>query len=122
MDTREIGEKLVALCSEGQNIEAIDTLYGADIVSVEAQGSDQMPAVMTGIDAIRDKNNWWLDNHEVHYAAAEGPMVNGDRFSVIFDYEMTPKSGPQAGQRSKMHEVAVYTVDDGKIVREEFFY
>lgn len=26
------------------------------------------------------------------------------------------------GKRMKLHEVAVYTVKDGKIVREEFFY
>jgi ketosteroid isomerase-like protein len=27
-----------------------------------------------------------------------------------------------AGQRMQMEEVGLYTVEDGKIVREEFFY
>jgi hypothetical protein len=27
-----------------------------------------------------------------------------------------------AGRRTKLEEVALYTVKDGKIVREEFFY
>lgn len=119
MDTKEVADKLVALCREGKNLEAIDALYSEDIVSVEAQGSETMPAEMRGIDAIRGKNRWWFENNELHSASTEGPMVNGDRFTVIYDFDVTAK---QSGERMKMKEVALYTVDDGKIVREEFFY
>lgn len=119
MDTKEVAGKLVGLCKEGKNLDAINTLYSDDIVSVEARGDETMPAEMRGIDAIRGKNQWWFDNHEVHSASTEGPMVNGDRFTVIFDFDVTMK---QSGQRMQMKEVALYTVDGGKIVREEFFY
>lgn len=119
MDTKTVGAKLVELCRAGKNLEAVDTLYGENIVSVEARGDETMPAEMSGIDAIRGKNQWWLENNEVHAAAVEGPMVNGDRFSVIYDYDVTSK---QTGERIRMKEVALYTVDGGKIVREEFFY
>jgi ketosteroid isomerase-like protein len=35
---------------------------------------------------------------------------------------VTPKAGPQKGKRMQMDEIGVYTVKNGKIVREEFFY
>lgn len=122
MDTKQVGEKLVALCREGRNMEAIDTLYSQDIVSIEAMGNEEMPAEMSGIAAIKGKNEWWYQNHEVHSGSAEGPFPNGDRFAVKFDYDVTAKSGPMQGQRFTMTEVALYTVRDGKIVKEEFFY
>lgn len=122
MDPKEVGEKLVALCREGKNLEAVDTLYGADIVSVEAMSTPEMPAEMRGIEAVRGKNQWWLDNHEIHSASAEGPYPHGEKFAVKYAYDVTAKAGPMAGNRMKMDEVAVYTVRDGKIVREEFYY
>jgi ketosteroid isomerase-like protein len=122
MDTKTIGEHLVSLCREGKNLEAVEKLYSPDIVSVEPQSMPQMPAEMRGIDAIRGKNEWWYANHDVHSGHADGPFVHGNRFSVVFDYDVTAKSGPQAGNRFQMKEIAVYTVSDGKIVREEFFY
>jgi len=122
MDTKQVGEKLVALCREGKNLEAVDTLYSPDIVSVEAMGNPDMPAEQRGIDAIRGKNQWWLNTHEIHSASAEGPYPHQDRFAVKYHYDVTAKEGPMAGQRFAMDEVAVYTVQDGKIVREEFFY
>ncbi len=44
MDTKQVGEKLVSLCRVGKNLDAVESLYSKDIVSVEAQGSPEMPA------------------------------------------------------------------------------
>ncbi len=122
MDTKQVGDRLVELCRQGQNLEAVNTLYSPDIVSVEAIDDGTMPRQMNGIEAVRGKNQWWFDNHEVHAASVDGPFPHDDRFAVKFHYEVTPKSGPMAGNRYAMDEVALYTVKDGKIVREEFFY
>ncbi|HEY6089145.1 MAG TPA: nuclear transport factor 2 family protein, partial [Gemmatimonadaceae bacterium] len=59
------------------------------------------------------------DNNEVHSAAADGPFVGEGKFAVHFNYETTFKP---TGKRQRMEEVALYTVKDGKIVREQFFY
>ena len=120
-DTKHVGEKLVELCRAGKNFKAIDELYDAGIVSVENMAPPDMPLTMTGVEAIREKNRWWFDNNDVHEAVAEGPLVNGDRFAVHFRYAFSPKSGDEKGKRTKMEEIAVYTVRDGRIVREEFF-
>lgn len=122
MDTKEVGEKLVALCREGKNLDAVDTLYANDIVSVEAMAMPDMPAETRGIEGVRGKNVWWLENHDIHSASADGPYPHGDRFTVKYVYDVTAKAGPMAGQRMTLNEVALYTVNDGKIVREEFFY
>ena len=121
-DTLTVGKKLVELCRLGKNIEAVETLYAPGIVSIEAMGSPSMPARMEGIDAIKGKNQWWLDNHDVHSSEAEGPWPHGDRFIVRFKYDVTSKAGPMAGQRMNLDETALYTVEDGKIIQEEFFY
>ncbi len=121
-DTLTVGKKLVELCRQGKIDEAMETLYSHHIVSVEPMGGPNMPARMEGIEAIKGKGTWWQQNHEVHSAQAEGPYPHGDRFIVHFKYDVTPKAGPMAGKRHVMDETALYTVKDGKITHEEFFY
>jgi|SRR5687768_6375418 len=121
-DALEVGRRLVELCRQGKNLEAVDTLYDKNIVSVDAHGDEHMPARMEGIDKIRGKNQWWLDNHQIHSAEVKGPYPHGDRFIVWMRYDITPTSGPYQGKRMQVEEAGLYTVRDGKFVHEEFFY
>jgi ketosteroid isomerase-like protein len=114
-----VGQELVELCRAGRNGDAIERFYSKDIVSVEPSGTPEMPAETRGIDAVHTKHKWWTDNMEVHSADVRGPYVAGDEFAVYYDYDTTFKP---AGQRSTMREMALYSVKDGQIVREEFFY
>jgi hypothetical protein len=118
----EVGQKLVSLCRENKNVEAVDALYAPNIVSLEAKAHGDMPARMEGIDAIRKKNQWWLDNHTIHANTVSGPFPHGDRFIVHYKIDVTPKAGPMAGKRMQAEETGLYTVRDGKVVQEEFFY
>ena len=120
--TLEVGKKLVELCRAGKNREAIDTLYAKDVVSIEVHGDETMPARMQGIEAVRGKNDWWSQNHEVHSGEVTGPFPHGDRFITFMKYDVTAKAGPFAGKRMTIEEAALYTVRDGKVVHEEFFY
>ena len=117
--TAAVAQELVNLCRAGRNLEAIDKLYSPRIVSIESVGSEEMPAEMSGIDAIRQKNQWWFENNEVHKAEANGPFVGENQFAVQYTFDATFKP---TGQRTEMSEMALYTVKDGKIVREQFFY
>ena len=116
-----IGTKLVELCNAGDSEKAVDELYSDRIVSIEGQGSDEMPARMEGIDAVRKKGEWWFANHDVHAMTATGPFVGNreDQFVVQFMLDVTPKA---TGERMKMNEVGVYTVKNGKVAQEEFLY
>lgn len=120
--TMDVGKKLVELCKQNKNLEAIETLYDAKIVSIEPQGNEKMPARQEGIAAIKGKHDWWSKNHTVHKAEIEGPWPHGDKFIVRFKYEVTPKAGPMAGKRFNMDETALFTVKNGKVAQEEFFY
>jgi hypothetical protein len=117
----EIGKELVALCQEGKGLEAVDRLYDEKVVSIEGEDSDAMPARMEGIEAIRGKNSWWYGAHEIHASTAAGPFCGfrDDQFAVNFEMDVTLK---ETGVRSRLVEVGLYTVRDGKIVQEEFLY
>ena len=54
---------------------------------------------------------------EVPVPAATGPFVARDTFVVRFDIDVTFKP---TGKRMEASEVGIYTLKDGKVVREEF--
>ena len=117
MSTEEVAKKLVEYCRKGEWMKAIDDLYAKDIISVEAQAMENMPAEMRGIDQVRGKTEWWEKQMEVHSAKVTGPFVARDTFVVHFDVDVTEKASKK---RMQMSEVGVYTVKDGKVAREEF--
>jgi ketosteroid isomerase-like protein len=119
MSTLEIAKQLVELCKVGKNDDAVVALFADDAVSVEAAPMPDGSRETVGIAGIRAKGDWWRDNHEVHAASITGPWPHGDRFIVGFQFDVTNKP---SGQRLALDEVGLYTVKDGKIVREEFFY
>ncbi len=119
MTPSEIANELVAGCREGRTRENLDKLYAADAVSVEAADFGQGRETK-GLAGIHGKHDWWENSQIVHSSSVEGPFPHGDdRFAVIFDMDTEDKS---SGKRGAMREVAIYTVQGGKIVREEFFY
>ena len=119
MSTLDIANKLVDLCRQGKSEEALSTLYAENAVSVEAVAMEGGSQEAKGLAAIKAKGEWWLTNHEIHSASVTGPWPHGNRFIVGFQFDVTNKP---SGRRMKMDEVGLYTIENGKIVREEFFY
>lgn len=116
MTTTELAKDFVALCAAGNFAEAGEKYWSDDVVSIEAMGD--MKEVRGKANA-RGKGEWWSNAHEVHSAECQGPYGNGDQFAVRFLMDLTVK---ESGQRLKLDEVGLYTVKDGKIVEERFFY
>jgi len=117
MSAKAVGEDVVALAKAGQ-FDAIGEKYWApDVVSIEAM--DGPMARIEGIDGVRAKTEWWNGAHEVHGGNAHGPWVNGDQFAVRYEIDATNR---ESGERIQMDEIAVYTVRDGRIVEERFYY
>ncbi len=117
MDTQAIANDFVTMCKTGQSAEAGEKYWADDVVSIEAMDGPMREA--RGKAAVRGKGDWWVANHEVHSFTAEGPFPNGDQFAVRFDADVTFKPD---GVRRKISEVGLYTLKDGKIVEERFFY
>jgi hypothetical protein len=117
MNTEEVGMKVAELVRKQEYKEAIDTLYADDILSIEAGGHEGMSAEMRGIEAVRGKTQWWIDQMEVHSLKVSGPFAAHDKFVLRYDIDVTDK---ESKKRMQMSEVGVYTVKEGKIIREEF--
>ena len=123
MNAMELGAKLVQMVNTGREGESafVEDYYADNIVSIEGGGDDSgIPARLEGIDAIRGKHNWWYDNNEVHGTEAVGPYVGhrDDQFVVKFVLDTTPRGG----ERLQMEEVGLFTIENGKIVQEEYLY
>src|SRR5437867_12266032 len=112
MTTEEVAKKVVELVRKQAWYEALDNLYDKDIVSGEATAPEAR-----GKEAVRGKVDWWVNAMEVHSFKASEPFVAHDRFVVQYDADVTDKDSKK---RFQMSEVGVYTVKNGKIVREEF--
>nr|WP_208348641.1 nuclear transport factor 2 family protein [Pseudaestuariivita rosea] len=120
MSLQDIANELVSGCREGRDVENIDKLYDANVVSVEAADFSGMGRETHGIQGLKGKHDWWNTNFEVKDFKVDGPFLHGDdRFSVIFEMDTVQKD---TGERTQGKEVAVYHVANGKITREEFFY
>jgi len=117
MDTAEVAKKVVELTRRQAWKEAVESLYANDIVSVEARADEEGSSETRGIEGVRGKVDWWINSMETHSVKVHGPFVAHDRFVVQYDVDVTDKSSKN---RMQISEVGVYTVKDGKIVREEF--
>jgi ketosteroid isomerase-like protein len=116
-DTKSIAEDFTSMCKAGQLDEAGEKYWASNVVSLEPMEGDMARA--EGIDALRAKGAWWYGAHDIHSVDVSGPSVNGDQFTVGFKMDITNK---ESGQRMQMEETALYTVANGKIVEERFFY
>ncbi len=123
MSAKEIGQKLVNFCNAGTPERAVTELYAESIVSIEPPSetdTQDSGGVVEGMPALLEKHAWWDTNFDVHQSSAEGPYLgrNDNEFVVKFTLDATPLGG----ERQHMEEVGIYTVDNGRVVREEFMY
>ena len=112
----EVAHHLVTLCRAGRWAEAVERHYSENIVSVEPAGEDRESR---GLDAVKAKGEWWVSNHEIHACEIDGPFVGGNKFVVRYTIDITFKP---TGQRKQLDELGIYTVSDGKVVHEQFYY
>jgi hypothetical protein len=116
---RTVADGLVAMCREGNFLGAIDRYYAESVRSIEPSSTPHVPAELVGIDMVKAKNHWWIQGFEVHHYTVTGPFVGEGQFAVRFAYDVTCRA---TGHRSTMTEMALYTVEEGRIKQEEFFY
>jgi hypothetical protein len=117
MSVRSVATKFVELCSQGKNFDVMRILYAPNIVSVEGDGKET-----AGQNPVIKKSEDWVSDKAFNGETVAGPFFNAanpDQFVVYFTLDITPKA---TGKRTTLQEVAIYTVKDDKITREQFFY
>jgi ketosteroid isomerase-like protein len=117
MSLRSVANQFVELCRQGKNFDVMRTMYDPNIVSVEGDGKQT-----AGQGPVIKKSEDWVSDKTFNGETVAGPFYNGanpDQFVVYFTLDITPKV---TGKRLTREEVAVYTVKNDKITREQFFY
>lgn len=117
MKTQEVANMLVGYCREGKFEEAMTELYGHNIVSIEPKGAPVER--IEGIEGVVEKSKQFAEMiEEYHGMEVSDPIVAENHFSCTMKMDVTYKGG----ERNSMEEICVYEVDNGKIVKEQFFY
>lgn len=120
MTTQEIANRLVALNRANDYHTIYQELYSLDVVSVEKWSGETTE--YKGMQAVLDKMAAWEKGvGEVHEIRVSEPLVADKSFAVTFYMDVTfVEGGMTPAGRTQMIELAIYTVEDGKIIREEF--
>lgn len=117
MTTADLAKAFTTMLRAGEHKEAAARFNAPDIVSREAM--DGPMSVCTGTAAVKAKSDWWYANHEIHSFESSDPMITGNQFLLRFMIDVTRLG---TGERVKAEEFGLYTVRDGQIVEESFFY
>jgi len=117
MTTKEIAEKLVSYCRQGNFEGAQKELFSTDATSIEAADSPMGPRETKGLAKIVEKGHRFMSMVEkIHSMSVSDPIVADSSFACTMSLDATMK-----GQgRSAMTETCVYEVKDGKVASEQF--
>ena len=117
MSTQTVAARFYELAREGKFADIRTELFDLGAISIEP--SNAMFQSVVGLDAIEEKGRVWNENVEaVHGGYITEPRIAGNYFVCTIGMDVTLKDH----HHIKMDEVAVYEVEDEKIVRELFFY
>jgi hypothetical protein len=117
-NTEEIARRLAAHCSKGDFEGAQKELFSADAVSIEPKDSSEFAKETKGLDAIRAKGRQFSGMLEKIHSISVSPLIVAED---AFACAMTIDADMKGRGRTKMSEICVYEVKDGKIVTERFF-
>ena len=119
MTIQEIAARFDELAQTGQWQQIHDELYADDAESIEPAGAQGALQSVKGKDAMKKKGEAFNAEIEEYHSGYSTPsVIGGNHFSCAMGMEVTLKG---VG-RIAMHEICVYKVDNGKIVKEQFFY
>lgn len=118
MTTKEVANRLSELFKENKWPEAQNELFSEDAQSIEPPHAQGLQTVK-GLDNIRKKGEEFNAMvEEMHGGHVGEPIVAGNFIAVPMGMDVTLKG---LG-RKQMEEIALYEVQNGKIVKEQFFY
>lgn len=121
MTTQELATRYREMMNERKFLEIQDTYYAADIVCQEMEKASAMGlAVIThGLEAVKAKGIARRATIETtHSYNCSEPLVAGEFFSVVLKQDVTFKGRP----RMNVEEIGIFHVQNGKVVKEQFFY
>lgn len=118
MTVTEIAKRLAELCNVGDFEKAQLELFAEDAVSIEALATPPLEKETKGLPAILEKGKKFKALIEkTHSYSVSNHIVAGNAIALALTMDVTLKGQ----ERSKVAEICVYEVKDGKIISEQFF-
>lgn len=118
LTTQQVADRFNELAQSNQWEQIQDELFADHAVSIEPAHSQGLQTV-EGKEAIKEKGkNFQAMVEEMYGGYTNAPSVAGNHFTVTMGMDVKMKGM----ERMNMDEVCVYQVQDGKIVKEQFFY
>jgi hypothetical protein len=116
--TQEVANRMNELFKQNRWMEVQQELFADDVVSIEPAHAQGLKTVQ-GKDALKKKaEDFNAMVEEMHGGWCSEPLVAGNHISFGMGMDVTMKG---AG-RTKMEEICVYEVKDGRVIKEQFFY
>ena len=112
----EVARRFTELLRAGGYAEVEERWLASGIESVEGHGASMS---WKGKKNVLAKYRAWEADNEFVDPKIEGPWIGATGFAIKFVGDVLNKA---TGERHPMEEIAVYTVRDGKVVREEFHF
>ena len=121
MTTQEVANRYYELIKKEEREQIQNELYSENIVCQEPEHTAEMgmQVITKGLVAVKAKGKARSEMIEqVHSSFCTEPVVGGKYFSVAMGRDLTFKGKP----RRQLSEIAVFQVENGKIITEQFFY
>jgi hypothetical protein len=121
MTTQQVADRYYEMAQQNKWMEIQDELYSQDIVNKEPEHAIAMgiPTLTKGLNAVKAKGEARRAMMEaLHSQECSAPVIGGKYFSMSMSREVTFKGKP----RMRLEEIAVFEVQDDKIISEQFFY
>jgi len=114
LSTRERVRMLIAMAEQGKFLEAIQEFYAEDATMQE---NNQPPRV--GLAALLENERRVLASlKEIRMNRADSFLVDGNRCAINWVYLFIDARGREI----RRNEMAYQVLQNGKIIRERFFY
>jgi SnoaL-like polyketide cyclase len=114
MNVSDSVKKLISLVEQRKFLEAIQEFY-ADNASMQENNAPPRAGLAT---LLENERKFLTTVKSTDVSRAESFLVDGNRVAIHWIFEFTNLQG----QKRRLEEIAYQLWQDGKIVRERFFY
>lgn len=109
-------QKMYGMIGQGQSMEALEEFYHDDVEVIEATGE-----VRKGKAVQRASLKGWLDSIAEMHGGGTGKITANETDGITM-VESWIDATFKNGHRWKLEEVGVQHWQDGKIIKERFYY
>ncbi|MFB6456673.1 SnoaL-like domain-containing protein [Chitinophaga sp. Hz27] len=116
--TQEVAARFHELAQQEKWFDIQDEFFGQAVQSIEPTGSAYFDYAV-GKTLVRKKGEDFVKKiTAVHRTYTSAPIVTDNHFAVVREVDITQEDYG----RIQIHQIMLYEVRNGEIVKEQFFY